>query len=73
MCFGGAQRVGPRFGELPRVAVNQALAPDLDVLRSIPSGTVQSVRFLTEQEATVRYGPEMVNGVIEVTLGSAPR
>ena len=61
----------PPFGLLPAVAVNQMVSENRDILHSVPVGTVKTVRFLTGREATTRYGPDYVNGLIDVTTQTA--
>ena len=55
---------GPRNA---RVVINGGARGDLDELSRIRADDVESMRFISSNEATRKYGPGFEGGVIEVT------
>ncbi len=53
---------------LPTVYVGRQKYGDATALRQIPINTIALIRFYTASEATLTYGMDNPNGVIEVTL-----
>ena len=53
---------------LPTVYVGRQKYGDATTLRQIPINTIALIRFYTASEATLTYGMDNPNGVIEVTL-----
>lgn len=54
--------------QLPKVVIDDGIPEDLDALHRVPANTVKEIRFLSSIEATTRYGPDMIGGVIIVIL-----
>lgn len=56
---------------LPTVYVGRQKYGDATALRQIPINTISQIRFYTASEASISYGMDNPNGVIEITLKSS--
>ena len=64
-----ARTTSGRSQAYPVVYVDGVRKESLDYLRAIPSGEVAEIRYLSVQDATVRYGMNVPAGVLDVKLG----
>jgi hypothetical protein len=63
----GVQAARPALGLLPAVSLDNTMSADINVLRSVRAADVRAARFVAGKDATTRFGPDYVNGVIEVS------
>ena len=56
----------------PSVFVDETYVGGIGVLRDIPVGEVERIKYVAAWDATTVYGPGHVNGVIEVTTRRGP-
>jgi hypothetical protein len=63
---GGNFADGPAFARVVIDGIPQGAQGDLEDLESLSANDIQSIRYLTASDATIRYGTGFPGGAIEV-------